>query len=288
MAYNYSNPYQSTSSAPARIVNPPTTSATSQARQVLFSGLPVDITEKDLRELLLSDPLRLSPITTSVTCFSNPDGRFCGVALVYVANAADAEKIRLNYSGQQIDGSESDNDKAGADLPAYTMAVQHILPANQTLTSSAQSASAPVIPRPTPSLKTPKAKSNGAGAAAKGDEKPAGLKLLARLSRPGQPKEKQLALLEKQKANLARSGASGTALLTRLQGGATSHASPKSKAKAATGNAKVGRAKAKASKSAMDIDKPASAPVKKEKPKPKTQAELDEEMRAYERARRFA
>jgi hypothetical protein len=44
---------------------------------------------------------------------------------------------------------------------------------------------------------------------------------------------------------------------------------------------------------AMDVDKPVKAkpaqkPVVKEKPKPKTQEELDEEMRAYERARRFA
>ncbi|WWC72141.1 uncharacterized protein I206_106101 [Kwoniella pini CBS 10737] len=106
MAYNYTNPYQSTSSAPPRPVNSPSNTVTSQARQVLFSGLPVDITEKDLRELLLSDPLRLSPITTSVKCFSGPDGRFCGIALVYVANANDAERIRVNYSGQQIDGSE--------------------------------------------------------------------------------------------------------------------------------------------------------------------------------------
>ncbi|WWC72142.1 uncharacterized protein I206_106102 [Kwoniella pini CBS 10737] len=172
------------------------------------------------------------------------------------------------------------------------MAVQHILPANQDLTTSAQSAPASSVPRPTQPPKAPKAKTNGAGPSpstgAKVDNKPAGLKLLARLSRPGQPKDKQLALLEKQKANLAKSGAAGSALLSRLQGSPKSHVAPKSKAKASTGNAKVGRAKAKVTKNAMDVDKPLAAPLKKEKPKPKTQAELDEEMRAYERARRFA
>ncbi|WWD03790.1 hypothetical protein V865_001846 [Kwoniella europaea PYCC6329] len=285
MAYNYSNPYQSTSAAPPRPFNPPSSSSaavTSQARQVLFSGLPVDISEKDLRELLLSDPLRLSPITTSVTCFSGPDGRFCGIALVYVANAADAEKIRTNYSGQQIDGSEL---KEG-----------HILPANQSLSAASTSITAPStsVPRPTNPTKAPKNKTNGAATPnAKVDEKPAGLKLLARLSKPAQGKDKQLALLEKQKANLAKSGASGAALLSRLQGSPKGHASAKTKGKAtklSTGTAKVGRAKAKAAgKDAMDVDKPvAVAKAKKEKPKPKSQAELDEEMRAYERARRFA
>ncbi|WVW86302.1 hypothetical protein I302_108344 [Kwoniella bestiolae CBS 10118] len=281
MAFNYSNnPYQSTSSAASRSFNAPASSSaavTSQARQVLFSGLPVDISEKDLRELLLSDPLRLSPITTSVTCFSGPDGRFCGIALVYVGNAADAEKIRVNYSGQQIDGT-------------YTMSVQHILPANQSLTALSPSVPSTSVPRPTNPPKAPKNKTNGAPA--KVDEKPAGLKLLARLSKPAQAKDKQLALLEKQKANLAKSGASGSALLSRLQGSPSGHASAKTKGKAAklsTGNAKVGRAKVKAAgKDAMDVDKPVNKAAKKEKPKPKTQAELDEEMRAYERARRFA
>ncbi|WWC91846.1 uncharacterized protein L201_006793 [Kwoniella dendrophila CBS 6074] len=108
MSYNYSNPYQSTSNTPSRPFNAPSSSAavTSQARQVLFSGLPIDISEKDLRDLLLQEPTRLSPVTTSVKCFSGPDGRFCGIALIYVANAAEAEKIRVHYSGQQIDGSE--------------------------------------------------------------------------------------------------------------------------------------------------------------------------------------
>ncbi|KAK6909273.1 hypothetical protein I203_103290 [Kwoniella mangroviensis CBS 8507] len=285
MAYNYSNPYQSTSAPPARPFNPPSSSSaavTSQARQVLFSGLPVDISEKDLRELLLSDPLRLSPITTSVTCFSGPDGRFCGIALVYVANAADAEKIRTNYSGQQIDGSKSIEG--------------HILPANQSLSAASTSITAPStsVPRPTNPAKAPKNKTNGAATPnPKVDEKPAGLKLLARLSKPAQGKDKQLALLEKQKANLAKSGASGAALLSRLQGSPKGHASAKTKGKAtklSTGNAKVGRAKAKAAgKDAMDVDKPVPvANAKKEKPKQKTRAELDEEMRAYERARRFA
>ncbi|WWC91845.1 uncharacterized protein L201_006792 [Kwoniella dendrophila CBS 6074] len=173
------------------------------------------------------------------------------------------------------------------------MSVQHILPASQSITNntpsipSTSSAPAPASRSAQPSktpTKVPKAKPNGP-AAPKGDEKPAGLQLLARLSKPAQPKEKHL--LEKQKANLAKSGAGG-ALLSRLQGSPNSHASAKTKGrvqKLSTGNAKVGRAKGKAGKDAMDVDK---AVATKPKPKVKTQAELDEEMRAYERARRFA
>ncbi|WRT70101.1 uncharacterized protein IL334_007095 [Kwoniella shivajii] len=281
MAYNYSNPFQSasTSAPPTRPFNQSSSSntVTSQARQVLFSGLPVDITEKDLRELLFADPLRLSPITTSVSCFCGPDGRFCGMALIYVGNSADAERIRSTYSGQQIDGT-------------YTMAVQHILPSNQTLSALNQSTPATSVPKPTQPSKATKAKSNGPTGPSKVDEKPAGLKLLARLSKPAQPKDKQLALIHKQKANLAKSGAPGAALLSRLQASPASRApTAKSKAKPqklSTGNAKVGRAKSNVSKNSMDVDK---SPVNKAlKPKAKTQADLDEEMRAYERARRFA
>ncbi len=57
----------------------------------------------------------------------------------------------------------------------------------------------------------------------------------------------------------------------------------------AKGADKVSRAKKAAAKpQAMDVDK---APKPKEaapKPKPKSQADLDEEMKAYERQRRFA
>jgi hypothetical protein len=123
--------------------------------------------------------------------------------------------------------------------------------------------------------------------------KPPGLELLSRLAKPGQakqltPKEKQLAyvftvhptddsLLAKQKANLKAAGSPGSGLLSRLN-------VPKTKAKrVSTGNDKTARAK---KSMAMDVDK--EKPTKKEKLRPKTQEELDEEMRAYERARRFA
>ncbi|WVR00070.1 hypothetical protein IAU59_007212 [Kwoniella sp. CBS 9459] len=283
MAYNYPNPYQSTSSASSR-------PAASQASQILFSGLPVDIKENDLRDLLTADPLRLSPVTTSVHCFCDNSGRFNGVALIYVATAADAERVRVTYSGQQIDGT-------------YTLSVSHVLPSEQGINPAGQPVSSSVTSRiqPVKPLAQPARASGNVNGKAnavvvpkgpKADNKPAGLQLLARLSKPGQPKDKQSALLEKQRANLAsKKGSAGNALLSRLQSSPAGHAA-KTKAKTqrlSTGTAKVGRAKANASKDAMDVDKPlVSQTAKKEKPKAKTQAELDEEMRAYERARRFA
>ncbi|KAK8853324.1 hypothetical protein IAR55_004028 [Kwoniella newhampshirensis] len=246
MSYAYSNPYQRTQPAFGTPVAS-SSAAKNEARQVLFTGLPYDIGENDLRELLLADPLRLPPVTTSVECFYSVEGRFKGTALVYVASDIDAERIRREYSGQQIDRTPRTNQ---------------------------------------PPIK-PKGKSAAPGPVA--NDKPLGLKLLARLSKPGQVKDKhQLALLEKQKANLSKSGRSGAALLSRLQatpGAANAKTKPKPK-RLSTGNAKIGRAKVNTNKNAMDVDKPVQA--KKEKPKPKTQAELDEEMRAYERARRFA
>ncbi|WWD19755.1 hypothetical protein CI109_104219 [Kwoniella shandongensis] len=266
MSYAYSNPYQRPQ--PAFGLPAASTSAVrSEARQVLFTGLPLDIGENDLRELLLADPLRLSPITTSVTCFCGPDGRFIGVALVYVASDIDAEKIRREYS-------------------AYTISVHHVLHSTQSLPLAAPTGPA-AGPRTAQPPTKPKGKSVAAAPAT--NDKPLGLKLLARLNKPGQVKDKQqLALLEKQKANLSKNGKSGAALLSRLQGAPGTHAAktkPKPK-QLASGAAKVGRAKANTNKNAMEVDKPVQA--KKEKPKPKTQADLDEEMRAYERARRFA
>jgi hypothetical protein len=98
-------------------------------------------------------------------------------------------------------------------------------------------------------------------------------------------------LLAQQKANLKLSASQpGKSLLNRLNKPANKPAStgkgtpPNSKAKAPTSD-KVARAKAKQNSSnKMEVDQP----VRKEKPAPKTQAELDEEMRAYERQRRFA
>jgi hypothetical protein len=103
-------------------------------------------------------------------------------------------------------------------------------------------------------------------------------------------------LLAQQRANLK--SAPGKALLSRLN---TSHSSPshttsaKAKiqtARVASGNGadKVNRAKANVNKNAMEVDKPVTANGQGQgqgKKKPKTQEELDEEMRVYERARRF-
>lgn len=62
---------------------------------------------------------------------------------------------------------------------------------------------------------------------------------------------------------------------------------PANKKKAVpAGGDKVSRAKAKANSSKMEVDEPARK--SKERSVPKTQAELDDEMAAYERQRRFA
>lgn len=110
-------------------------------------------------------------------------------------------------------------------------------------------------------------------------------------------------LIEKQRKALAKAHP-GEALLSRLA--KSPKGSPVTKGKAALavkskkagakGADKVSRAKKSA---AMDVDRtPKSKPKQEAKPqppkqealkaKPKTQAQLDEEMKAYERARRFA
>ena len=62
---------------------------------------------------------------------------------------------------------------------------------------------------------------------------------------------------------------------------------PNSKSKGTPASDKVARAKTKQnSSSKMEVDEPARK--SKEKSAPKTQADLDEEMRAYDRQRRFA
>lgn len=94
----------------------------------------------------------------------------------------------------------------------------------------------------------------------------------------------------------------GNQLLNRMAKPHSTSATAKAKgAKVVAQPAKVTRAKQNANKNnAMDIDPPlakpatngkaggAAAPVSAGKPKVKTQAELDEEMKAWERQRRFA
>ena len=58
-----------------------------------------------------------------------------------------------------------------------------------------------------------------------------------------------------------------------------------------SGSEKVGRAKVRAGKDGMEVDVDPNVRVRssiKEKAEPKTQQQLDEEMRAWERTRRFA
>jgi hypothetical protein len=100
-------------------------------------------------------------------------------------------------------------------------------------------------------------------------------------------------LIAQQKANL-KSSSSGKALLSRLaKSNPSASSSTKTKAKTARvviGADKVGRAKAKGNKDAMDIDQDRTpgVGVQQGKKKAKSQEELDEEMRLYERSRRFA
>ncbi len=54
----------------------------------------------------MSPTMELSPATTQVKCMYSQKGEFLGLALVQVGSEADAERIRRQYSGQIIDGSE--------------------------------------------------------------------------------------------------------------------------------------------------------------------------------------
>ena len=76
-------------------------------------------------------------------------------------------------------------------------------------------------------------------------------------------------------------------LLSRLKPSKKPTGQPTARRTVSAGTiAKVGRAKAKAGgPSPMEVDRPSQ--VKKESSGKKTQAQLDEEMRAYDRQRRF-
>jgi hypothetical protein len=108
-----------------------------------------------------------------------------------------------------------------------------------------------------------------------------------------------LSLLDKQRAAIKKAKNPGDVLLSRLAKGGPKPATKKTAAAAAV-KAKVGKgkgvkaaagkdkvARAKRDSGRMDVDKPAPAPAAAVA-KPKTQAQLDEEMKAYERQRRFA
>lgn len=104
-------------------------------------------------------------------------------------------------------------------------------------------------------------------------------------------------LLARQKANMSKPG---NQLLGRMAKPHTTSSAAKGKAGKAAAPQKVARAKQNANKNAMDIDPPLAkaaggaangkaptAPAAA-KPKAKTQEQLDEEMKAWERQRRFA
>ncbi|CAK9782840.1 unnamed protein product [Cutaneotrichosporon oleaginosum] len=201
--------------------------------------------------------------------------------------------------------------------PAHTLAVHHVLPSTAEHPSAAppralippfgaQPAPKPSVKgRITPAMPAPVAAKPRAKPAPKGqsqsqsqsqEERAPGLKLLSRLGKGGKAgeKERQKQLLEKQRKAVAKSNP-GEVLLLRLAKPAKGSPAAKkaaahvqSKKAGAKGADKVSRAKKAAAKpAAMDVDK-APKPKPQEKPKPKTQTELDEEMKAYERQRRFA
>ena len=100
-------------------------------------------------------------------------------------------------------------------------------------------------------------------------------------------------LLARQKANM-KGKSPGMALAGRLSNPKVptmaSNKAKNARHVSAGGSAKVGRAKANASKDAMDVDRPVTGKSKSanEKPAKKTQEQLDEEMRTWDRQRRFA
>jgi hypothetical protein len=96
-------------------------------------------------------------------------------------------------------------------------------------------------------------------------------------------------LIAQQKANMKLSQSQpGKALLGRMNRPTSSPAPlQKGKGKGTPSSDKMARAKAQANSSMkMEVDQPLKKG--KEKPVPKTQAQLDEEMRLYERGRKFA
>lgn len=129
MSYSYSNPFAPAAPPGARSTFTAGLGHSGQKHQVLFSGLPPDVAERDLRvrcasssrlhgirrygrvhaydqEILVGPPLSLPSSTTELTCFYSPDKTFTGTAMVGVGHAVDAERIRLEYSGQLIDNSQ--------------------------------------------------------------------------------------------------------------------------------------------------------------------------------------
>ncbi|KIR75748.1 hypothetical protein I310_00445 [Cryptococcus deuterogattii CA1014] len=172
-----------------------------------------------------------------------PDGHFLGIAVVSVDTQVDAERLRVEYNGKVIDHTRKPN-------PALrTHAQGSSSNANQSGSNGKQKAPSSF----------PNKKENG---------KPLGLKLLDRISKPKMlPNHMdQIALLERQRANLQKSHSGGLAKasIMRIQPSIPSKDTirrpRKSKAVKAAGKSNVGaaskvsRAKKKLNDSAMDLD----------------------------------
>lgn len=157
----------------------------------------------------------LPSASTQVKYFHSPTGQALGIAWIQVGSEADAERIRREYSGQVIDGSESSCRLElfqGLRVSAYKLSVQHVLPATTSVPLPIPAAAAIPVPVPvyTPipaniptkpayqKIPTPTAPSKPNSNANANSNQAPGLKLLARMAKPGQnkpstPREKQLA-----------------------------------------------------------------------------------------------
>ncbi|WVN90858.1 uncharacterized protein L203_106101 [Cryptococcus depauperatus CBS 7841] len=224
-----------------------------EPHRVLFAGLPNDITASDLRDLLLSD-LHLSPLTTSVTSLHDGSGEFQGVMLVYVGSSEDAEKIRAQYSGQNLDGT-------------YVLQVHHVLPsyvslpfqsnfqqlAVQTETNGREPRGFKdqIEPR-SRAPQQPKHQAQGlvgnraaSNSKAKGIEKAPGLALLKRIEGgPGNGKGQINTKKQKPVSKINKS--SGASLMARM-GPSPAGAASKNKPKSSNGDTKTKRAKGRLS-----------------------------------------
>ncbi|ODN94774.1 hypothetical protein L198_04918 [Cryptococcus wingfieldii CBS 7118] len=246
--YGTSNSYYSAPAAPAE-----------EPHRILFAGLPNDITATELRDLIISKPLSLPTLTTTVTSLYGEDGVFFNAALVHVNTWEEAEKIREEYNGRDIDG-------------VYILQVHHILPSyislplssNVSIPSGPKAMQAPAArsqpsARPAVQQKAPRKagqqQQNGKAKAGQSNQPP-GAALLSRISgKNGKPAPTPVA--GKKAKAAAQNKSSGDNLLARL--GSTPGQASKSKknkngnGKAANnGAAKVNRAKGKAS--GMDVD----------------------------------
>ncbi|KAE8538706.1 hypothetical protein D1P53_005069 [Cryptococcus gattii VGV] len=282
MSYQYSNPYRGYyghSEPPPLPYEKPI--PVEEQFKVLFTGLPEGLTSQDLYEVLTKPPLSL-PRTIHVFNMHQPDGHFLGIAVVSVDTQVDAERLRVEYNGKVIDHN-------------YRLSVHHILPVghkyplfNAVGSSSAiqsgnlQHASASAK-KSNPALRihaqgsssdanqpgsNGKQKAQSSVSNKKENGKPLGLKLLDRISKPKVlPNHMdQIALLERQRANLqkSRTVGQGKASIMRIQPSIpskdTTRRPRKSKADKAAAKSNVGaaskvsRAKKKLNDSAMDVD----------------------------------